>query len=528
MNLKQLREKRANLLREAEGLRGRDGSFLTDQARTDFDATMAEIDRLDEQIRAAVAEQDARSRTLVERNPLDPGAPTGRLTLADEREGEPTDADRAITAERERVQGIITACRAARMPQAFADALINDGTSLVESQSRIFTEMEKRGGDRLGPQRSQGASVTMGDDPLVHVRAGIESALLHRVAPQFFKMEDIGRQYRSLSLLDTAKIYLQARGIRVTDLPRMEIAGVALGLRSGPGYHGTSDFPYLLADVANKTLRRAYDEYPVTFGPIVRRTTVPDFKTVNRVQLGDAPALAAVLASGEFTHGSISEGREQFAVSTYGRIFSVNRQTLVNDDTDAFARVPALFGRAFRNLESDLVWAQITNNGLMGDGIILFGSAHANIAAEAGGDGAPDVTTIGAGRAAMRKQTGLDGQKINVVPRYLIVPTSLETVADQLTTSITPALAANVNVFSGKLQVIAEPRLDDNSVAAWYLAASPDQIDIIELAMLEGQDGPMVESRIGFDVDGLEIKARHDVAAKVLDWRGLFKNEGDT
>jgi hypothetical protein len=92
-----------------------------------------------------------------------------------------------------------------------------------------------------------------------------------------------------------------------------------------------------------------------------------------------------------------------------------------------------------------------------------------------------------------------------------------------------PALVSNVNIFAGRLSVIAEPRLDDASPDAWYLAASTEQIDIIELAFLEGQEGgPMVESKLGFDVDGIEFKARHDVTAKVLDWRGLYKNEGDT
>jgi hypothetical protein len=86
------------------------------------------------------------------------------------------------------------------------------------------------------------------------------------------------------------------------------------------------------------------------------------------------------------------------------------------------------------------------------------------------------------------------------------------------------------------LTVIAEPRLETGitigsataagSSTAWYLASSPDQVDIIELAMLDGQEGPLVESRIGFDIDGLEIKCRHDVGAKVIDHRGLYKNDG--
>ena len=72
--------------------------------------------------------------------------------------------------------------------------------------------------------------------------------------------------------------------------------------------------------------------------------------------------------------------------------------------------------------------------------------------------------------------------------------------------------------------MIAEPRLDDTSETQWYLGADTGQIDIVEMAMLEGEGGPMTESRVGFDCDGLEMKVRHDFAAKVLDFRGLFRN----
>ena len=61
---------------------------------------------------------------------------------------------------------------------------------------------------------------------------------------------------------------------------------------------------------------------------------------------------------------------------------------------------------------------------------------------------------------------------------------------------------------------------------AWYLAASPNQIDTIEYAYLEGQQGAYIETRNGFDVDGVEIKCRLDFGAKAIDWRGLYKNPG--
>ncbi len=64
------------------------------------------------------------------------------------------------------------------------------------------------------------------------------------------------------------------------------------------------------------------------------------------------------------------------------------------------------------------------------------------------------------------------------------------------------------------------------SATAWYLFASPDQIDTVEYAYLEGQDGVYIETRQGFDVDGVEIKARLDFGAKAIDWRGMQKNVG--
>uniref|UniRef100_UPI0010AA5769 phage major capsid protein n=1 Tax=Paracoccus aeridis TaxID=1966466 RepID=UPI0010AA5769 len=41
---------------------------------------------------------------------------------------------------------------------------------------------------------------------------------------------------------------------------------------------------------------------------------------------------------------------------------------------------------------------------------------------------------------------------------------------------------------------------------------------------LEGQQGAYIETRNGFDVDGVEIKCRLDFGAKAIDWRGLYKN----
>ncbi len=484
--------------------------------------------------------QDGLSETLDEQMPdrLRMEASDGQRAAADAHEEE-TPQQLGARQERERCSGILLACRAAKMPSTMYDKLVADGTSLVDAQRKIFEELQKRTdpNPNAGPNAQARRSVEMGDDPFIHKRAGIENALLHRVNPSHFKLEAVGREYRGMSMLDIAKTYLAGRGVRTTDMPRMELAGAALGLvqiRGGIGMHSTSDFPYLLADVANKSLRADYEAAPQTFEPIVRRGTVPDFKASNRVQIGDAPALKPVGEHGEFTRGSIEEGREQVQAATYGRVFAITRQALVNDDLDAFSRVPTKFGRAAKNLESDLVWYQILKNANMNDGNALFSAAHANYA----GAGEIGVLAVGAGAQAMYIQRGLDGTTlVSAPPKYLIVPPSQLTLALQfVSTAVQPTTSSNVNPWAGKLEVIVEPRLQTgvtigpNSATgsnfAWYLATDKNLVDIVELVFLEGQDGPVIESRVGFDIDGLEIKCRHDVGAKALDYRGIYKSDG--
>jgi hypothetical protein len=453
---------------------------------------------------------------------------------------EPNERDMGASAERDRVNGILDATKAARLPFSFARKLIDEKLPLLDAQKRVFKELAGREDPPASQNTPSGLArgsmtVEFGDSPLIHARAGIENALLHRVASTHFKLTDQGREYRGMTMLDVAKSYLVARGVRITGMNKMELAAAALGLtavRTG-GMHTTSDFPLLLQDVATKTLRAEYEAAAQTFLPIVRRISLNDFRASNRVQIGDAPALMPVNEHGEFTRGTIVEGREQIQLATYGRVFAITRKALINDDTDAFSRVPAKFGRAARNLESDIVWYQILSNPTMGDSVTLFHASHRNYA----GAGMIGINTVGAGETAMMLQTGLDGTTLVMgTPRFLIVPPSQRIKALQFVAVVNASQIDNVNPYAGKLEVITEPRLETGvtigtttatgSSTAWYLVADPAQVDVIELATLDGQEGPMVESRVGFDVDGLEIKCRHDVGAKVIDHRGLYKNDG--
>lgn len=428
----------------------------------------------------------------------------------------------AVREERNRAAEIRLIGRKAKLEDEAVQKMIDEGLTVEAARARAIDLLaERTAGEEIVPY----VTVPYGGQEETETRRSLmANAMLHRYNPAAFQLEDGARQYRGLSLLDMARDCLEIAGTRTRGLSRMEMATAALNMQRVGGMHSTSDFPYILANVANKTLRQAYEAAPRTFTAFSRQTTAPDFKTISRTQLGEAPQLKKVNESGEFKRGTIGEGREQYQLLTYGRIVAITRQVLINDDLDAFTRLPMMFGRQAANLESDLVWGVITDNAALADGTALFHADHANLTSSGT---AISVASLGVGRAMMRKQTGLDSDGttyLNIEPRFLLVSPDKETLALQYTSqAYQPGTAGDTNPWASLLRPIAEPRLSGN---AWYLAATPDQIDTIEYAYLDGQEGVYLEERMGFDVDGMELKARLDFAAKAIDHRGLYKNNG--
>ena len=427
-----------------------------------------------------------------------------------------TIATRAREAERDRVSTIYDLTGRLNLERSFAEDLVKRGVSVDEARRLILDQVAAKSDEtRTFPH----VSVPLGGrDERITRRDAVANALLHRYSPTLFPLEDSARQYRGMTLLELARESLGNAGVNTRGLSRDEVATRAL--------HSTSDFPEILSAVTNKTLRQAYDAYPRTFALFCRQVLATDFKSMHRVQLGEAPQLLEVGESGEFKRGTLGESKESYKVKTYGRVVAITRQVLINDDLDAFTRIPAMYGNSIAQLESDVVWGIITANPAMADGNALFHTTHKNLA---GTGAALDVASVGAARAAMALQTGLDKKTVlNIRPAFLIVPAALELKAEQLVAqNLVPADSAKVVPQSIRtLSPISEPRLDAASATSWYLAASPNQIDTIEYAYLEGQQGAYIETRNGFDVDGVEIKCRLDFGAKAIDWRGLYKNPG--
>ena len=419
----------------------------------------------------------------------------------------------AVKQERQRASDIRVAVRSAGLDMSYADELIDGDVTVDAARAQVLEKLAAR--TESAPISSRADIFTTVDETETR-RSLMTEAVLYRANPSA-KLSDGARQYAGLSMIDIAKECLDARGVKYRGMDRLQIVSRA--------FEGNSDLPNVLANVANKSLRQAYESSPRTFTPWARQTTAPDFKLMSKVSLSDAPALEKVTENGEFKRGAVTDGKETYQLATYGKIIGLTRQAIINDDLSAFTRIPAMFATAAANLESDTVYGILTANAALADGVALFHAAtHLNYTSTGT---VISIDSLGVAKKLMRLQKTPKNVVMNLTPKFLIVPAQIENVGWQYTTpEYNAATAATVNPFRGQLQLIVEPRLDASSGTAWYMAADSNMVDTIEYCYLEGQNGVYIETRQGFDVDGMEIKARLDFAAKAIDYRGLYKNVG--
>lgn len=434
----------------------------------------------------------------------------------------------AEEAERKRSLTIRQMAKKVDLSDDVADDLIARGVSIADASSALIDKVAERQAGSQPETRNSQSTVTGGVDTAVLVakRSAMMNALDHRCAPNTIKLEETGREFRGMRLVDMARECVEMVGGNTRGLMPAEIAKAALGcdrqaMRSA-GMHSTSDFPLLLGNTVNRTLRAAYEVAPQTWRPLGRQTTVPDFRAVTRAALGDIAALEQIKEHGEYQYGTLEEDGAPIKVAKFGKIIAITWEAIVNDDLGAFTRVPQALGNAAAQTESDVVWSLLLGNPSYTDGVAIFHANHGNLAASGG---AINTTTLAAARASMRKQKTKGGAFLNLAPEFLVVGPDKELEAYQFTSSnYVPAKNSDINDSrNAALTVIVDARITGNQ---WYLYASPGVVDTFEYAYLEGEQGVFTETREGFEVDGMEIKARLVFGAGWIDYRAGYKNPG--
>ncbi len=400
------------------------------------------------------------------------------------------------------------------------DACLSDPTCSVDAARVKLLDAIKAQNDRdVTPHRSVWSPRNRAETP-ADFQAAASDALAMRYGVKVKSPHPAARDLTRMSLMQMAEASLRHAGVSTQGMNAQRIVALAMS-------HTTSDFPFLLENTLGKALLDAYQTEPDTAAGWVRSAEVKDFKQQSRVRLGEAPSLELVPEAGEYTEGSFPESREVYSIATYGRLFTLTRQAIINDDLQGFTDLVSAFGAAGRRKELDLVFAILTGNPTMADGTALFHADHDNLASSGV---ALSVTSLGAARAAMRKQTGIGGvQTLNLQPAYLIVPAALETLAEQLLSSLVDPSKSNDTANPASIRgltLVSDARLDAASATAWYLATAASNHPAIERGFLNGAGSVYLEMQEGFTVDGTAWKARLDVGVKALDWRSIYKNPG--
>ena len=340
----------------------------------------------------------------------------------------------------------------------------------------------------------------------------VKQALLARAGIDKDQSNVKDNAYTGMSLRELARASLKDRGVGVAGQNAMGVVGLAFT-------HSSSDFGQILIDVAHKSLLKGWETAAENFDQFTSRGTLTDFRAAKRVGLGDFGYLPQVGEGEEYTYGTIGDEGASVALATYGQLFSITRQAIINDDMHLLTKIPEKMGQAARATIAKLVFALLTGNAIAQDGKKLFDASHKNSFDNA----ALDVANIDKAIQMMNGFVNTRGEPLAIEPDFMLLPTSLYTRAKQVLGS---ASVEGADINSGIINPIRDivptvksARLQVADPKSWYLINK----EAIEVSYLDGIDTPYMEQQQGFTVDGVSTKVRIDAGVNVIDYRGIVK-----
>ena len=293
----------------------------------------------------------------------------------------------------------------------------------------------------------------------------------------------------------------------------------------------TIDLGGILSNVANKYLLEGFFSVERVWRNICAVRNVSDFKTVTSYRLIGKDQYEQVAPGGELKNGTL--GNEQYSnkADTYGLMLSIDRRDLINDDLGAITTVPRKLGRGSGLKINDVFWTAFLNNAA------FFAVGNKNYVS--GADTALGIDGLTKTEVTFMDQVDGDGKPIGIMPAILLVPTAISAMATQLqksleirdTTATTKYPVANPHQGKFRAEVsryLANAVYTGNSAKAWYLLADPNDLPVIEVAFLNGQESPTIETaEADFNMLGVKMRGYHDFGVALQDPRGGVKAKGE-
>lgn len=358
------------------------------------------------------------------------------------------------------------------------------------------------------------AGVLTRDDPAFATNVNAATRRYRNVNPQVYRR----------ALFETVKLIDDVRAGRRSDFVLREAMS-------------TSDFPLLFGDIIDRAMLGNYAEWPQTWQNIARRTTVRDFRPVQRHTIDGAEGiLSEVKELTEYPATELSESKYTITVKKYGRRMPFSWELIVNDDMNALADVPARFARAARRSEDYYVTQLYVD--ASGPKSTVYTVGNANVIT---GNPALSIAAMQTALTILSAAVDDDNQPIMIEAVELVVPPALEFAARNIINATqleivdtggtsNQRLIVN-NWLRNRLRVTVNPYIPivastANGNTSWFLFASASSSrPAIDVAFLRGYEQPQLfmkspnAVRVGggavdpmqgdFDTDSIDYKIRH-------------------
>jgi len=293
----------------------------------------------------------------------------------------------------------------------------------------------------------------------------------------------------------------------------------------------TVDVGGILSNVANKFLLEGFFSVERTWRNICAVRNVSDFKTVTSYRLVGKDQYEQVAPGGELKHGTLGEEQYTNKADTYGLMLTIDRRDIINDDLGAITTVPRKLGRGSGLKINDVFWKTFLANSS------FFTTGNKNYVE--GADTVLSIDGLTKVEVAFMDQVDSDGKPIGIMPAILLVPTALSAIGTQLyksmelrdTTASTKYPVSNPHQGKFRIEVsryLSNSQYTGNSSKAWYLLSDPNDLPVIEVAFLNGQESPTIETAdADFNVLGVQLRGFHDFGASLQETRAGCKAKGE-
>lgn len=300
------------------------------------------------------------------------------------------------------------------------------------------------------------------------------------------------------------------------------------------GYgHSTLSLPGVLGNVATRFMASGFNAVETAWRRVSSVRSVPNFKTISTYRLTDSLEYELVGPAGEIKQGTVGEASYANKADLYGKGFSLDGYSIINDDLGAVTELARKLGRGAALALNTVFWTR-------------WLEAHASFWTAdrgnllTGGGSALASAGLKAASSAMRTQTDENGKPLAIAPRVLLVPPELEIDAETLMTSVTsnasgsgsgdeppadggPRAKYRVAVSS----YLSNATITGYSTTAWWLVADPRDAASIEVAFLDGRQEPTVEAQEApFSQLGVMFRGHHSFGAAKTEYRASVRNAG--